>query len=256
MHWLVNANYHINCAPQFEGIYTSNELPHFISNMPYAYPGQPGARPAARRQGATSMGVETLRARRHHAGARVRHAGADALHERRPALQGGIGVGAVHWHDLNDSARFGLGDAPRDRGALRRHRGRLRQRLAVAPLRRTTAGAGVHAQGLEPVPRSRWTTTWCELWKRGDWKTFCGMLPEYADKGHGEGVMHDTAMLLGAAGLGRPTTAPAEIVTPYFGSFGHRADQRHLPGHAAGRPRDSEGRGLSAEGYTSSRPAL
>src|SRR5690242_10354065 len=36
-----------------------------------------------------------------------------------------------------------------------------------------------------------------EIWKRGDWKTFCGMLPEYAAKGHGEGFMHDTAMLLG-----------------------------------------------------------
>ena len=25
-HWLVNANYHINCAPHFKGLYTSNEL--------------------------------------------------------------------------------------------------------------------------------------------------------------------------------------------------------------------------------------
>ena len=49
VHWLVNANYHINCAPHFEGIYTSNELPHFIRNMPYAYPGNPAARPADRR---------------------------------------------------------------------------------------------------------------------------------------------------------------------------------------------------------------
>ena len=30
-----------------------------------------------------------------------------------------------------------------------------------------------------------------EIWKRGDWNTFCGMLPEYASKGHGEGFMHD-----------------------------------------------------------------
>ena len=40
-HWLVNANYHINCAPQFKGVYTSNELPHFISNLAYEYPGNP-----------------------------------------------------------------------------------------------------------------------------------------------------------------------------------------------------------------------
>ncbi|HAC69950.1 MAG TPA: 3,4-dihydroxyphenylacetate 2,3-dioxygenase, partial [Pseudomonas sp.] len=38
-HWLVNANYHINCGPHFKGLYTSNELPHFIANMDYEFPG-------------------------------------------------------------------------------------------------------------------------------------------------------------------------------------------------------------------------
>src|SRR5476651_2089656 len=41
VHWLVNAGYHINCAPHFKGVYTSNELPHFIKNMAYEYPGNP-----------------------------------------------------------------------------------------------------------------------------------------------------------------------------------------------------------------------
>ena len=40
-HWLVNASYHLNCAPHFQGTYTSNELPHFISNMPFEIPGNP-----------------------------------------------------------------------------------------------------------------------------------------------------------------------------------------------------------------------
>ena len=40
-HWLVNANYHINCAPHWAGNYTSNELPHFISNMEFEYDGNP-----------------------------------------------------------------------------------------------------------------------------------------------------------------------------------------------------------------------
>ena len=40
-HWLVNANYHLNCAPHFKGTYTSNELPHFISNLAYEFPGNP-----------------------------------------------------------------------------------------------------------------------------------------------------------------------------------------------------------------------
>ena len=40
-HWLVNSGYHINNAAHFEGVYTSNELPHFIKNMPYEYQGNP-----------------------------------------------------------------------------------------------------------------------------------------------------------------------------------------------------------------------
>src|SRR3546814_4832219 len=33
VHWLVNAGYHVNCNGQFSGVYTSNELPHFIKDM-------------------------------------------------------------------------------------------------------------------------------------------------------------------------------------------------------------------------------
>ena len=58
-----------------------------------------------------------------------------------------------------------------------------------------------------------------EMWQAGEWKDFCEMLPEYASKGHGEGFMHDTAMLLGALGWSAYDGA-AEIVTPYFGASG------------------------------------
>ena len=40
-HWLVNSAYHINCADHFSGVYTSNELPHFIRDMTYDYDGNP-----------------------------------------------------------------------------------------------------------------------------------------------------------------------------------------------------------------------
>ena len=40
-HWLVNSAYHLNNAAHFKGVYTSNELPHFISNMAYEYDGNP-----------------------------------------------------------------------------------------------------------------------------------------------------------------------------------------------------------------------
>jgi 3,4-dihydroxyphenylacetate 2,3-dioxygenase len=57
------------------------------------------------------------------------------------------------------------------------------------------------------------------MWQAGEWAPFCEMLPEYAAKGHGEGFMHDTAMLLGALGWSA-YDGKAEVVTPYFGSSG------------------------------------
>ena len=60
------------------------------------------------------------------------------------------------------------------------------------------------------------------------------MLPEYASKGHGEGFMHDTAMLLGALGWSA-YDGKAEVVTPSLRLLRHRADQRGIPGHRPGR---------------------
>jgi 3,4-dihydroxyphenylacetate 2,3-dioxygenase len=58
-----------------------------------------------------------------------------------------------------------------------------------------------------------------DLWKAGDFKTFCAMLPEYAEHCHGEGGMHDTAMLLGMLGWDA-YDKPVEILTDYFASSG------------------------------------
>ena len=58
-----------------------------------------------------------------------------------------------------------------------------------------------------------------ELWQAGQFKEFVAMLPEYAQHCYGEGMMHDTAMLLGALGWDGYVGA-AEIVTPWFASSG------------------------------------
>ncbi|MEZ5599459.1 MAG: 3,4-dihydroxyphenylacetate 2,3-dioxygenase, partial [Pseudomonadales bacterium] len=58
-HWLVNSGYHINCAPHFKGLYTSNELPHWISNMPFEMPGNPELGRLLAEE-CRAQGVETL----------------------------------------------------------------------------------------------------------------------------------------------------------------------------------------------------
>ena len=216
-HWLVNANYHINCAPHFKGLYTSNELPHFISNMAFECPGNPALGKLLAKS-ANEMGVETLA---HDAttldpeyGTLVpmRYMNADQ-HFKVVSVSAMCTV-----HYLADSARLGWAM----RKAVEDHydgtvaflaSGSLSHRFAqngLAP----EYGFKIWSPFLEQLDH-----TVIEMWKTAQWQAFCEMLPEYAAKGHGEGFMHDTAMLLGLLGWSA-YDAPAEIVTPYFGASG------------------------------------
>lgn len=216
-HWLVNAGYHINCAPQFSGTYTSNELPHFIANMDYAFPGNPelgqiladvcnaeGVEALA--HPATTLGPEygTL--------VPMRYMNTDQHFKV-------ISVSALCTvHYLNDSARLGWAM----RKAVEEHYDGTVAFLASGSLSHRFAQNGVAPEFASKI----WSPFLesldkrvIEMWEAGDWETFCGMLPEYAAKGHGEGFMHDTAMLLGAMGWSE-YKAPVEVLTPYFGASG------------------------------------
>jgi 3,4-dihydroxyphenylacetate 2,3-dioxygenase len=121
-------------------------------------------------------------------------------------------------HDLDDSARLGWAM----RQAVEQHYGGTVAFLASGSLSHRFA-----QNGLAPAFAFKvWSpfleqldTAVLRLWQQGDWRSFCAMLPEYAAKGHGEGSMHDTAMLLGALGWS-DYDAPAEPLTPYFGASG------------------------------------
>jgi 3,4-dihydroxyphenylacetate 2,3-dioxygenase len=246
-HWLVNANYHVNCAPHFKGLYTSNELPHFISNMGYEFPGNPqlGKILAAT---ANEMGVETLAHDATTLGPEygtlvpMRYMNTDQ-HFKVVSVSA---LCTVHY--LNDSARLGWAF----RKAVEDHydgtvaffaSGSLSHRFAqngLAP----EFGFKIWSPFLEHLDREV-----IRMWQAGEWKAFCEMLPEYAAKGHGEGFMHDTAMLLGTLGWSA-YDAPAEIVTPYFGASGTGQINVVFPvtpqdGRAIPKPVAS-----AAEGYT------
>lgn len=216
-HWLVNANYHINCGPHFKGLYTSNELPHFISNMDYEFPGNPELGTVLAKV-ANEMGVETLAhdrttlAPEYGTLVPMRYMNGDQHFKV-------VSVSALcQAHYLNDSARLGWAL----RQAVERHydgtvaffaSGSLSHRFAQNGLAPEYAFK-VWSPFLEALDHEV-----VEIWKRGDWLSFCGMLPEYAAKGHGEGFMHDTAMLLGALGWSA-YDGRAEVLTPYFGASG------------------------------------
>ena len=216
-HWLVNASYHLNCAPHFEGTYTSNELPHFISNMPFSIPGNPELGQLLAKV-ANEHGVETLA---HHAttlgpeyGTLVpmRYMNADQHFKA-------ISVSALCTvHYLNDSARLGWAM----RKAVEDHYDGTVAFLASGSLSHRFAQNGLAPEFAFKVWSPFLETLdhrVVQMWENGEWANFCGMLPEYAAKGHGEGFMHDTAMMMGVLGWSE-YDGKAEVITPYFGASG------------------------------------
>jgi 3,4-dihydroxyphenylacetate 2,3-dioxygenase len=216
VHWLVNAGYHINCGAHFKGIYTSNELPHFIHDMAFEYPGNPelGALIA---KTATAHGVFT---RAHNIPSLeleygtlvpMRYMNADQHFKV-------ISVAAwCAWHKLEDSRKFGVAlkeaiEASDCTVAV----------LASGSLSHRFNDNGSDADSMLRISREFFQQVdlrVVELWKQGDFKTFTTMLPEYSELCQGEGLMHDTAMLLGMLGWDQYRKA-VEIVTPYFASSG------------------------------------
>ena len=216
-HWLVNANYHINCAPHFKGTYTSNELPHFISNMGYEARGNPALGQLLAKV-CNAFGVETLAhdnttlAPEYGTLVPLRYMNEDQHFKV-------VSVSALcQAHYLNDSARLGWAM----RQAVEQHydgkvaffaSGSLSHRFAQNGLAPEFAFK-IWSPFLEKLDAQV-----VQMWQNAEWESFCAMLPEYASKGHGEGFMHDTAMLMGALGWSG-YDAPAEIITPYFGASG------------------------------------
>jgi 3,4-dihydroxyphenylacetate 2,3-dioxygenase len=216
VHWLVNAGYHVNCNSAFKGIYTSNELPHFIKDMAYAYPGNPALGQLIARS-ASAAGVFT---RAHEIDSLeleygtlvpMRYMNGDQHFKV-------VSVAAwCAWHQLEDSRRFGA--------AVRQAIEQSDATVAVfasGSLSHRFNDNGSPEEAIHEISREFYRQVdlrVVELWRQGDFKTFCKMLPEYARLCEGEGGMHDTAMLLGL--LGWDTyDKPVEIVTDYFPSSG------------------------------------
>jgi len=216
-HWLVNSGYHINNAAHFEGVYTSNELPHFIKNMPFSYEGNVELGDLIAKA-ATDAGVptrahsETTLAMEYGTLVPMRYMNEDK-HFKVVSISAMCQV-----HDLDDSAKLGAAL----RKAIEEDYDGTVAIFASGSLSHRFAQNGVAEEYLHKV----WSPLLenidhrvVEMWEQGEWKEFVEMLPEYALKCHGEGFMHDTAMLLGALGWDE-YKGKVEVVTPYFGSSG------------------------------------
>lgn len=217
-HWVINAGFHINANNRFQGLFTSNEFPQFIQNLPYRYEGNPALGDAIAAK-AQEKDVYTLS---HHLGSLELEYGTlvpmrfmSREHEMKV-------VSVAAWctvHSYESSRK--LGQAIReaveesDSKVLLVASGSLSHR--IWPNDEYAANNGTFTISKEFNRQVDLHVL--ELWKRGEWGTFLKMLPEYAEYCCGEGSMHDTVMLLGALGWDA-YTGKGEVVTDYFPSSG------------------------------------
>lgn len=224
-HWQVNSGYHINCGAQFSGLYTSNELPHFIQDMAYQY------------QGNTALG-ELIAEHANAAGIKTRaHTMASLPLEYGTLVPNRymnpdqhfnvISIAAwCAWHSQEESRRFGealmKAIEASDSTVMVLASGSLSHRF------HDNCDA---EQGIFEISREFYRQVdhrVLELWQDGQWETFCKMLPEYAKLCVGEGDMHDTIMLLGMLGWDQ-YGGKAEIIGEYFASSGTGQVNAELP---------------------------
>ena len=151
-------------------------------------------------------------------------------------------------HYLNDSARLGWAM----RKAVEDHYDGTVAFLASGSLSHRFAQNGLapeyRLQDLEPVPRNAGPRGGARCGSAATGRPSARCCPSTRAKGHGEGFMHDTAMLLGALGWS-DYDGQAEVVTPYFGASGTGQINAVFPvtpqdGHAVPKRRGLRGRRL------------
>ena len=215
-HWLVNTGYHLNAMERFTGAYASNEFPHLIDNLTYDIPGNPMLGDAIAER-ATANGVPMLS--HHIANLDLEYGTLVPLRYMDPDSElRVVSIAAwCPWHEYSDSRIVGASireaiEASDSTVALIAS-GSLSHRIHD----NHDAAAGIFTISGEFYRQVDLRVL--ELWEQGRFGEFVEMLPEYAVACHGEGMMHDTAMLLGALGWDR-YASPVEILTPWFPSSG------------------------------------
>jgi 3,4-dihydroxyphenylacetate 2,3-dioxygenase len=217
-HWVINAGFHINANSRFEGLFTSNEFPQFIQNLPYGYDGNPALGDAIAAE-ASGRGVHTLA---HHLdsleleyGTLVPMRFMSREHEMKV-------VSVAAWCTVHDHQESRVvGEAIRaaveasDSKVLLVASGSLSHKIWAN--KDYAANNGTFTISSEF--NRQMDLHVLDMWQRGDHATFLRMLPDYAQFCCGEGSMHDTAMLYGALGWDS-YDRPCEVVTDYFPSSG------------------------------------
>jgi 3,4-dihydroxyphenylacetate 2,3-dioxygenase len=218
-HWLINNAYHINANAHFKGKFTSNEFPHLLADMDYEYDGNPELGDLIAKIATEELGV-TVRAH-HMPSLTLEYGTLVPMRLMNPDRK--LKVVSVAClctvHDHQESAK--VGQAIRE--AIERSEGNYAiiasGSLSHAIHPNTALKTMEHFFTISNEFYKQVDLRVLDLWKEGRFKEFTDMLPLYAKTCHGEGLMHDTAMLLGALGWDQYSSG-VEILTDYFEAAG------------------------------------
>lgn len=214
-HWIVNQGFHLNACARLEGRFTSHELPHFLFDMEYRYQGDPELANLIVNRG-NNAGLKTLA---HDVpGLGFEYGTLIPMRHMNPEGRARVlSVACDQFTDVDENRRFGaaVADAIRESG-------RKVAVVASGSLSHQFWPNALSAEGLNTVNREfnrQVDLRVLDLWQTGQIATFLDILPDYAERCHGEVGMADTAMLFGALGWDA-YTGKGEVLTPYFGSSG------------------------------------
>lgn len=215
-HWLTTTEHVVAGAARHRGVYTSDELPRAIHELPFDYPGAPELAEAVR---------DVARERR----IRVTSATTPTLPYHYPTInlvhhmhrgERVLSVGVCQTAEIDDYLEFGaaIGTAVERTGARAALLGSGGMSHRFWPLREI-----FDHQGYDPAhvitPEARAADRHVlECWERGEHAAVCDFYPEY--RAHApEGRFGHYLMLLGAIG-GRACRAPGERCSAYESSIG------------------------------------
>lgn len=214
-HWINTIGYHVNARARHAGIFTSHEIPHFIHELAYDYPGDPGLSSAIV-QAAREMGLDAREHDYPHLGLEyatllpMRYMNPDGATRVLPV---GQNVNAS-WQEnrrLGEAVRRAIDASDRRVGLLAS--GSLSHQfwpndLATAHL--LEVSSEFNRQTDEHV---------LALWREGRVREFLAFLPTYLRVCQGEVQMSDTVMLFAALGWDR-YRGKGEPYSDYEGSSG------------------------------------
>lgn len=226
-HWLSNAAYHINGAAEFKGVFTSSEFPTQLSELHYDHVGNPTLADAMARQ-ASARGVATIA--HHKSSLGLEYGTLTPMHFMKLGRDVKV-VSVAGWcaySTIEESRRVGAAF----REAIEASDSRVAMIASGSFSHRIHDNAEVMARPYEISDEffHQCDMRALDLWQQGRWPEFNAMLPTYAKVCHGEGWMHDTAMLLGTLGWNE-YRGKAEVITPYFIASGTGQASLVLPLH-------------------------